>query len=79
MMNQYQTNNFIEMNDEITIDEIMKTLIPLKNQSKIYWLKFKVNLTTHQIEDHKMFNGIYMEGLIAKRPKQHRKENSSKK
>ena len=79
MMNQYQTNNFIEMNEEITIDEIMKTLIPLKSGSKIYWLKLKVNLTTHQIGNDKTFNGIYMEGLIAKRPKQHRKGNSSKK
>ena len=79
MMNQYQTNNFTAMNDEITIDEIMKTLIPLKSGSKIYWLKLKVNLTTHQIGNYKTFNGIYMEGLIAKRPKQHRKGNSSKK
>ena len=78
MINQYQTNNLIEMNDETTIDEIMKTLVTLKNQSKIYWLKFKVNLTTHQIGKDKILDGIYMEGLIAKRPKQHRKGNSSK-
>ena len=79
MMNQYQTNIFIEMDNEITIEKIMKILIPLKAGSKIYWFQFKVNLITHQIGNHKTFNGIYMEGLIAKRPKQHRTENSSKK
>ena len=79
MMDQYQTNNFIKMSDEITIDEIMKTLMPLKSTSKIYWFKLKVNLTTHQIGNDETFNGIYMEGLIAKRPKQHRQKNSSKK
>ena len=79
MMNQYQTNKFIEMQDEINVDKIMKILIPLKSGSKIYWFKFKVNLITHQIGSHKTFNGIYMEGLIAKRPRQHRIGNLSKK
>ena len=79
MMNQYQTNNFIKMNDETTIDDIMKTIIPLKAGSNIYWLKFEVNLTTHQIGKHGTINGIHLDGLIAKRPKQARTGNSSKK
>ena len=79
MMKQYETNNFCEMNDSMTIHEIMKKLIPLKSQSKIYWLRLKVNLTTCQIGVHETFNGIIMEALIAKRARTTRTKNSSKK
>ena len=70
MMNQHNNNNnnFDQITNDTTIHHIMTQLIPLKTPSKIYWLKFKTNLTTCEIGINDDFNGILMQALMAKTP-----------
>ena len=79
LRNQYVTSKLIIFRETKTIHEIMNILKPLQSASKLYWLRFKVNLSTCQIGINENFDGIMMEILMAKRTKIARGEEKSEK